>query len=165
MRTSAGVIQEKAHEALADLRGVLGVLRDDTGAPLTGPQPTYDDVAALVSELADEGAQVTLDADLPGDVAVPDAVGRTIFRIVQEGTTNARKHAPAAAIRIRISGTPEDGIEVEIRNGLGFGSSGTPGRRAGAGRARGAGRAGGRATHHGIESGAFVLTAWLPWAA
>ena len=165
MRTSAGVIQEKAHEALTDLRGVLGVLRDDAGAPLTGPQPTYDDVAALVSELHREGAQVTLDADLPGDAAVPDAVGRTIFRIVQEGTTNARKHAPAAAIRIRIVGDTDDGIDVEIRNGLGFGPSATPGAGLGLiGLAERAELAGGRLTH-GIESDAFVLRAWLPWTA
>ena len=164
MRTSAGVIQEKAHEALADLRGVLGVLRDDSGEPTTGPQPTYDDIAALVAELEVEGAHVTLDADLPTDVAVPVAVGRTVFRIVQEGTTNARKHAPAAAIRIRISGSSEDGIEVEIRNGLGFGSSGTPGAGLGlVGLEERTELAGGR-LNHGTESGAFVLKAWLPWA-
>ncbi len=164
MRTSAGVIQEKAHEALADLRGVLGVLRDGAGAPMTGPQPTYDDVTGLVSELRDEGAQVTLDADLPTDVPVPDPVGRTIFRIVQEGTTNARKHAPAAAIGIGISGTVENGIEVEVRNGLGFGSSGTPGAGLGlVGLEERTELAGGRLSH-GTESGAFVLRAWLPWA-
>src|SRR4029079_4824335 len=38
MRSSAQVIQEKAHEALADLRGVLGVLRDDAGERLDSPQ-------------------------------------------------------------------------------------------------------------------------------
>ena len=96
---------------------------------------------------------------------MPDVVGRTIFRVVQEGTTNARKHAPAAAIRIRVSGAPDDGIEVEIRNGLGFGSSGTPGAGLGlVGLEERAELAGGRLTH-GVESGAFVLKAWLPWAA
>ncbi len=165
MRTSAGVIQEKAYEALTDLRGVLGVLRDDTGAPLTGPQPTYDDVAALVAELRVDGAQVTLDTDFPTGAAVPGGVGRTVFRIVQEGTTNARKHAPAATVRIGITGNPDDGIAIEIRNGLGFGPSATPGAGLGlVGLAERAELAGGRLTH-GIESGAFVLRAWLPWSA
>jgi signal transduction histidine kinase len=164
VRTSAGVIQDKAHEALTDLRGVLGVLRDGSGAPMTGPQPTYGAVAALVSELRDDGAQVTLDTDLPDADAVPDAIGRTIFRIVQEGTTNARKHAPAAGIRIRIAGNPEDGIEVEIRNGRGFGTSGTPGAGLGlVGLAERAELAGGRLAHR-TEAGEFVLSAWLPWA-
>ncbi len=162
MRTSVGVIQEKAHEALTDLRGVLGVLRDGSGAPTTGPQPTYADVGSLVAELAADGTQVDLEADLPA-AEVPAAVGRTIFRIVQEGTTNARKHAPAAAVRVRITGSPEDGIEVEIRNRLGFGPSATPGAGLGlVGLAERAELAGGRLTH-GIEGGAFVLKAWLPW--
>ncbi|WP_322938075.1 sensor histidine kinase [Nocardioides bizhenqiangii] len=164
MRASAGVIREKAHEALTDLRGVLGVLRDGSGAILTGPQPTYEDVGALVAELRGEGAQITVDGDLPPDVAVPQAVGRTIFRIVQEGTTNARKHAPGATIRIRIAGDLDDGVEVEIRNGLGFGPTATPGAGLGlVGLAERAELAGGRLTH-GIESGTFVLRAWLPWS-
>jgi signal transduction histidine kinase len=165
MRTSAGVIQEKAHEALTDLRGVLGVLRDDTGARLTGPQPTYREVADLVTELRDDGGQISYDADLPDGTEVPDAVGRTIFRIVQEGTTNARKHAPAAAIAIRIDGTVDDGIVVEVRNRLGFGPTATPGSGLGlVGLAERAELAGGRLTH-GVESGTFVLRAWLPWSA
>ncbi len=165
MRTSAGVIREKAHEALTDLRGVLGVLRDGSGTPLTGPQPTYDDVDALVAELEAEGAQITFDAELPSDAAVPDAVGRTIFRVVQEGTTNARKHAPGATIRVRVAGTTEDGIEVEVRNGLGFGPSATPGAGLGlVGLTERAELAGGRLTH-GVGSHEFVLRAWLPWSA
>lgn len=165
MRSSAGVIQEKAHEALTDLRGVLGVLRDDAGAPLTGPQPTYREVADLVTELRGDGGQVSYDADLPDGSDVPDAVGRTIFRIVQEGTTNARKHAPAAAIAIRIDGTVDDGIDIEIRNRLGFGPTATPGSGLGlVGLAERAELAGGRLTH-GVESGTFVLRAWLPWSA
>lgn len=164
MRGSVGVIQDKAHEALTDLRSVLGVLRDGSGAPMTGPQPTYADVADLVAELRDGGAQVTFDAVLPDGAAVPDAVGRTVYRIVQEGTTNARKHAPAAAIQVRVSGAPEDGVEVEVRNGLGFGPTSTPGAGLGlVGLAERAELAGGRLTH-GVEGGTFVLRAWLPWS-
>jgi signal transduction histidine kinase len=163
MRASVGVIQEKAHEALNDLRGVLGVLRDASGAPTTGPQPTYGDVAGLVDELRADGTQVTLDEQLADPV--PDAVGRTIFRIVQEGITNARKHAPAAAIRISVQGTAEDGITVELRNGLAFGPSRTPGAGLGLiGLSERAELAGGRLNHR-TEQGDFVLRAWLPWPA
>ena len=49
MRASATIIQDTAHEALADLRSVLGVLRDpETGMPLEPPQPTYADLETLV---------------------------------------------------------------------------------------------------------------------
>ncbi|MEZ0578500.1 sensor histidine kinase [Nocardioides sp. MH1] len=163
MRASVGVIQEKAHEALTDLRGVLGVLRDSTGAPLTGPQPTYDDVGSLVADLRAHGTRVELEEDLPAPV--PDAVGRTVYRIVQEGTTNARKHAPAAVVTVRLAGEPAAGLLVEIRNGLAFGPSHTPGAGLGlVGLAERAALAGGRLTHR-IEGSTFVLRAWLPWAA
>ncbi len=165
MRASLAVIQEKAHEALTDLRGVLGVLRDDsTGAPLTGPQPTYDDLGALVADARAAGATISYDDATPPEEPVPDAVGRTVYRIVQEGITNARKHAPAAAIRIEVAGAPDHGIDVVVSNGLAFGPTHTPGAGLGlVGLAERAALAGGRLTH-GIEQGTFVLRAWLPWA-
>ena len=61
MRESAGVIQAKAHEALTDLRGVLGVLRDEAGELTNAPQPTYADLPALVDEARESGMAVTLD--------------------------------------------------------------------------------------------------------
>ena len=57
---------------------------------------------------------------------VPDAAGRTLFRIVQEGITNARKHAPGTLLTVELSGSPDDGLDVVMRNQLGFGSA-TPG--------------------------------------
>jgi signal transduction histidine kinase len=164
MRASAAVIQEKAHEALTDLRGVLGVLRDESGAPLTGPQPTYDDIAGLVEDARESGARVSYEPLPPGSV-VPDVVGRTAYRIVQEAITNARKHAPASAIGVAVSGSPDDGLEVVVRNGFGLGPSSTPGAGLGlVGLAERAELAGGRLSH-GVEGGSFVLRAWLPWAA
>src|SRR6478735_9561923 len=111
VHTSAEVIRYKAHEALNDLRGVLGVLRDGaTGEPMLAPQPTYCDLPGLVSDAMVSGMRIEFD-DLVAD-PVPDAVGRTIYRIVQEGITNARKHAPGAMLSVRVSGSPDDGIEV-----------------------------------------------------
>lgn len=172
MRSSLAVIQEKAHEALTDLREVLGVLRDtESGAPLTGPQPTHRDVRALVEDARAAGASIEYDDQLATQLDLPDAVGRTVYRIVQEGITNAAKHAPAATLRIRVAGSPEDGVDVELRNAVGFGPSRTPGAGLGlVGLAERAELRGGWLAH-GIEeptAGApptFVLHAWLPWAA
>ena len=72
MRDSAGVIQAKAHEALTDLRGVLGVLRDESGELTNAPLPTYADLPALVDEARGSGMAVTLDDRLPADEPVPD---------------------------------------------------------------------------------------------
>ena len=96
MRTSAAVIREKAHEALTDLRGVLGVLRDADGEPALAPQPTYADLGELVAEARESGLNLTFDDRVSASDEVPDAAGRTLYRIVQEGITNARKHARAA---------------------------------------------------------------------
>ena len=62
MRANAAVIQATAHDALTDLRGVLGVLRDaHTGEPLDQPQPTYADLPRLVAEAQESGLAIEYD--------------------------------------------------------------------------------------------------------
>jgi signal transduction histidine kinase len=48
--------------------------------------------------------------------AVPDLAGRTAYRVVQEGLTNARKHAPGAAVDVYLAGAPGQGLTVEVCN-------------------------------------------------
>ena len=165
MRTSAGVIQQQAHEALTDLRGVLGVLRDDgTGELASTPQPTYADLPQLVSDATAAGARIELE-DLVCDRTVPDVVGRTVYRIVQEGITNAGKHAPGALLTVRVSGSPEDGIDLMLRNPVGFGPTRTPGAGLGLiGLTERAELREGRLSA-GRDGSTFVLHAWIPWAA
>src|SRR3954451_6937786 len=91
---AAGVIRQSAKTALEELRGVIGVLREDGGESLTEPpQPTLADLAALVEESRAAGMRVAAQMEL-GDAAPSAVVGRTAYRIAQEGLTNARKHAP-----------------------------------------------------------------------
>ncbi|KRB77052.1 histidine kinase [Nocardioides sp. Root190] len=173
MRSSAAVIQTKAHEALTDLREVLGVLRDDLGGgPLTGPQPTYCDVLELIEDARNAGTTIEYDDRLAEGEPPPAGVGRTMFRIVQEGITNASKHAPAAALSIRLSGDAEAGIELMLRNAVGFGPTRTPGSGLGlVGLSERAELRGGTLAH-GVEAASpdgqrpatFVLRAWLPWS-
>jgi signal transduction histidine kinase len=164
VRTSATVIREKAHEALTDLRGVLGVLRGADGEPALAPQPTYADLGELVSEARASGLNVALDDHVSAPDEVPDAVGRTLYRIVQEGITNVRKHAPGSALTVELRGSPEDGLDVVLRNPLGFGSQ-TPGSGLGlVGLTERAELRGGRLEAH-REGTTFVLHGWIPWAA
>ena len=75
------------------------------------PQPTLDDVPALV---AASGMRVDVDLDLPADL--PAAGQRAVYRTVQEGLTNARKHATGAAVRV--TGRLEAGsVVVEVEAG------------------------------------------------
>ena len=166
MRDNATVIQAKAHEALNDLRGVLGVLRDTgTGELLDRPQPTYADLPQLVAEARDSGHTIDFSDHVLSDEPMPEVAGRTVYRIVQEGITNARKHAPGARLGIELSGSPTDGIDVALRNPVGFGPSATPGAGLGlVGLSERAQLRGGRLEHR-REGSMFVLHGWIPWAA
>ncbi|HET9841756.1 MAG TPA: histidine kinase [Nocardioides sp.] len=167
MRASATIIQDTAHQALADLRGVLGVLRDpETGRPLEPPQPTYRDLAPLVDAVRSAGLKVSYDDRLDTAVSeLPDVIGRTVYRIVQEGMTNAARHAPGTALRIVVSGSPDEGVTVELRNPLGLRRGSTPGAGLGlVGLTERAELRGGRLEGRS-EDGAWVLRGWIPWAA
>ena len=167
MRASATIIRDTAHQALVDLRSVLGVLRDpESGELLEPPQPTYRDVTALVEAVRAAGLNVTYDDRLvdSGD-KLPDVIGRTVYRIVQEGMTNAAKHAPGATLQIIVSGSPEDGVTVELRNPLGVRMGSTPGAGLGlVGLTERAELRGGRLEGR-REEGSWVLRGWIPWAA
>ncbi|SCL34820.1 Signal transduction histidine kinase [Micromonospora pallida] len=170
---AAGVIRSSAHAALQDLREVIGVLRAEPAAVEPAaperPQPTLDDVPALVDESRTAGVRVDLHDRVDQAGAVPAAVGRSAYRIVQEGLTNARKHAPGAVVAVGLDGGPGEGLNVEIRNRWPVGERPhpeIPGTGTGlVGIAERVHLAGGRLTHGRDESGDFRLAAWLPWPA
>ena len=101
---AAGVIRASAHEVMQELREVIGVLREGEEGT-ERPQPTLADIPGLVEESRAAGMHV--ECRLDGDVDVPAATGRTAYRIVQEGLTNARKHAPAAAVTVTVAAREE----------------------------------------------------------
>jgi Signal transduction histidine kinase len=165
---AAKIIRESAHQALQDLREVIGVLRAPVGEL---PQPTFADIPRLIAESVRAGMRVDLADEAAG--AVPESVGRTAYRIVQEALTNARKHAPGADVEVRLAGRPGAGLTVEVRNSA-------PGRAAppavpapedrpvsGAqgliGLAERVRIAGGRLEYGSRPRGGWRLAAWLPW--
>jgi signal transduction histidine kinase len=128
VQQTAGLIRATAREALQDLRGVLGVLREQPVAATDGsdlaPQPGLSQVAALVSASRLAGVQVTLTNEVTD---LPNTLGRTIFRVVQESLTNVHKHARGAATEIVISpgvanGVPGVGVSVSNRRPVAAGS-------------------------------------------
>ncbi|MFD0659867.1 sensor histidine kinase [Thermocatellispora tengchongensis] len=189
---AAEAIRHSAHQALQDLRAVIGVLRhgDDGDAPQP-PQPTLADLPGLVEESRKAGTPVRLALRLADPAAVPDALGRTAYRIAQEGLTNARKHAPGSPVRVEVDGAPGDGLTVVLRNPVraparqlahvvpfGGDASGPaalpiPGSGTGLiGLAERVSLAGGRLEHGvsaadapGAGEDEFRLRAWLPWPA
>ena len=101
-RTALGAIEESARAALTDLDHVLGLLRDDRASTL--PQLTLDDLPRLVDATRAGGVRIDLDAE-GGLADVPAAVSREAYRIVQEGITNAVRHA----------GLAPDELTVDVR--------------------------------------------------
>ena len=97
---AAAVIRGSAHDALKELREVIGVLREDGGDGAEPPQPTLAQIPMLIEESRAAGMRLEWSVDAPG--TVPAGLGRTVYRIVQEGLTNARKHAPDAAVRVAV---------------------------------------------------------------
>ena len=159
--SAAAVIRENAHQALQDLREVIGVLRAPVGEL---PQPTFADLAPLVEESGTAGMDVELSDDVVGDV--PASVGRTVYRVVQEGLTNARKHAPGSAVHVRVSGGQGPGLDVAIENTAATAAApDVPAGQGLIGLAERVAIAGGRLTHGPTPGNGWRLSAWLPWPA
>jgi signal transduction histidine kinase len=138
-------IEEAARGALEELDHVLGVLRasasESGGASAdpsspdrpTRPQPTLGDLDPLVR--ATRAAGVDVDATVSPDIeTVPAAVSREAYRIVQEGLTNALRHAGRVPVALRVTVLP-GALELELTNPV---VSGGPPRLAGAAGAAGA---------------------------
>jgi signal transduction histidine kinase len=162
---AAGVIRESARAALEDLRGVIGVLREDGGDSLTEPpQPTLADLTALIEESRAAGMRITERIEI-GDTAPSAAAGRTAYRIAQEGLTNARKHAPGAAVTLTVQ-SPDGALQVEVRSLAPVAvaaESALPGAGTGLiGLSERVTLAGGELEHGVDRDGAFVLRARLP---
>ena len=167
---AAGVVRAGAHQALDELREVITVLREDDGDDDAAqrPQPGLADLPLLVEESRDAGARVQLDDRVPDPAALPGAAGRTAYRVVQEGLTNARKHAPGEPVQVVVDGRPGGGLLIDIRNplvngqatGPAIGGSGT-GLIGLTERVR---LAGGELDHEATD-GEFRLSARLPWPA
>ncbi|MEV4329202.1 histidine kinase [Streptomyces sp. NPDC049597] len=101
-------IQEAGREASRELRATLEALRDDDTTPPRG----LDDVPELVERASRTGlgATLTIEGQRHG---VPAAVGRTVYRIVQESLTNIARHADAGTASVRIECRP-DALAIRI---------------------------------------------------
>lgn len=168
VRGTAEIIQDNSHRAMVELREVLGVLRDGPGdsAP-EQPQPSANDVVDLVHEARRSGMRVELGGAIALD-DIPDTLGRTVYRLVQEALTNARKHAADTLVSVVVTGGVAEGVTVEVRNPLRVGEPRTAPPRSGlglAGLTERAELAGGHLTHRVSPGAEFVLEAWLPWPA
>jgi signal transduction histidine kinase len=101
-RLALASIEGASRAALDDLDQALGVLREEPAS--TRARPTLADLALLRERITQAGAALTVEVE--GDLAaVSPAVSQEAYRIAQEGVTNALKHAPGSAVRLRVAVT------------------------------------------------------------
>jgi len=160
-------IKTAARDALQDLRGILGVLRDSDSDVVEPPAPApgLAQLDELVAGVRRAGIGVTV-ATTGTACPLAPAVDLAAYRIIQEALTNVVRHAPGAQARVALQYLPER-LEIEVVNdgarqpgqpmpGLGMGLPGVRERAA---------AAGGAVTAAGPEpGGAFAVRAWVPAA-
>ena len=113
-RAPLRTVRASAHEALDEMRRLLGVLRDDGAEPDRAPLPGLAEVPALVDQARSGG--VTVELELEGMARpVPQSVDLSAYRIVQEALTNSRKHAPDAPVSVQLRWLP-NALEIDVRD-------------------------------------------------
>jgi signal transduction histidine kinase len=138
-REALAAISATGRRALAEMRSLLGVLRDqagrngalgdgglgDAGMALT-PQPGVDDLADLLEQARTAGLPVSL--TIGGDPRpVPAGEALAVYRVVQESLTNVRKHAGPGATAVVSLDYGEDGLLIRVTDD-GAGASAVPSR-------------------------------------
>ncbi|WP_051926836.1 sensor histidine kinase [Streptomyces durhamensis] len=124
VREALAAIEETTRRTVGELDAVLGVLRDGD-APGTAPAPTLaSDLDGLLRRTRAGGQAVTATVGLD-PAALPALVSREAYRIVQEGLSNALKHA-GAPVAVHIS-APGGHLEITVENPLGAATAPRPG--------------------------------------
>lgn len=113
MEALAGV-ERTGRTALAEMRQLLGAMRHDGEEVALGPQPGLADLGPLLERVGDAGLPVELHTD--GEpYPLPQALDLTAYRIVQEGLTNALKHARASHADVTVRYRTGE-LDIEVRD-------------------------------------------------
>ncbi len=135
-REALVTLEDSGRMALREMRQLLDVLRagEEPEQSPPAPQPGAQDLDRIIAESRLAGTDTELTVDGPVR-ALPPSVGLTVFRIVQEGLTNTRKHAGRARAQVRLTYRPDE-VRVEVRDdgpGSGPGSGARAAGRSGSG--------------------------------
>jgi signal transduction histidine kinase len=160
---AARAVRESAQDSLDDLRNVVRVLRDPSGAH-PGPA-ALGDLGALIDAALRDGSDVRSQIMVDDPASLDPEVAHTVYRIVQESISNARRHAPGVALFVDVRGGPETGVSVRAYNwlvpgatptsvGSGLGVTGMSERVA---------LVGGAFHAAPTPEGTYAVVAWMPW--
>nr|WP_269328539.1 sensor histidine kinase [Kineosporia babensis] len=161
--TALETISATGRQALADMRALLGVLRDDSTQQLT-PQPDTEAINDLVDQVRGSGLTVELEV-LGEPITLPAGPGLAAYRIVQESLTNVLKHAgPGANAWVRLVWLSE-ALEIRVEDdGRGAAATpATPGSQGLIGMRERATLYGGQLEAGPRQGGGFGVRAYLPY--
>ncbi|MGI5357488.1 sensor histidine kinase [Streptomyces sp. CA-252508] len=122
-RDALGVIRENSVDGLAEMRRLIGLLRDSSGHDEPAAAPTLDGLDALVRQAGVNGAASGLtfrlvDDRAPGTGPLPAPVELAAYRIVQESLTNTLKHADAGEVTVALH-SADHGLTVQVTSAYG----------------------------------------------
>ncbi len=112
---AAGVLHDTARRAMEELREIIGVLGQENGddAPLHARR--LEQLPDLLASARHSGATVSW--QLTGqEVELPTPIENAVYRVTQEGLTNALRHAPGGAVTVRLN-YESDAVIIEVVNG------------------------------------------------
>ena len=113
-RDALGRVEQAGRTALAEMRRLLGAMRRDGDGLELAPQPGLDGLESLVDQVGRAGLPVRVHVD--GDPCeLPRAIDLSAYRIVQEGLTNALKHAEATQADVTVLYGRDD-VQIEVRD-------------------------------------------------
>ncbi len=163
----AAVIQDNARRSMAELRTILGSLRqDDQNEQVEpdAPQPGFAQLPGLFADARRAGQRLEVAERIEHPELLPDLVGRHIYRVVQELISNARKHASDATARVELAGAPGVGVQVTSRNPVRDAPAVLPGAGMGLVGLRERAAVLGGSMSAGLDAeGWFEVKVWFPW--
>jgi signal transduction histidine kinase len=107
-------VERTGRDALAEMRRLVGLLRQEDEAPSYAPQPGLDALDALIKTVRDAGVPVELAAE--GDPReLPPGIDLTAYRVVQEALTNALRHAAHATARVHLRWAADE-LRIQVSN-------------------------------------------------
>lgn len=111
-KRSLEAIEQASKSALAEIRGLLGLLRSDDDEAGKTPAPRISDLRVLADEMAAAGVDVDLELDSAVANLAP-SLELTIFRVIQEALTNVVRHARASRATVMVA-RAADGLRIEV---------------------------------------------------
>jgi signal transduction histidine kinase len=153
-------VEQTGRVALAEMRRLLGAMRDEDRGVELAPQPGLDRLDALAEQVRLAGLPVRVHVE--GDpFPLPPAIDLSAYRIVQEGLTNSLKHAGARYADVTVRYGAQD-VQLEVRDD-GAGAADSDGLGSGlVGIGERVKIYGGEMTAGTAPGGGFVLSARLP---